>query len=299
MTQHHFDRITLVSVTGLADAQGAAYALALSLRQMPGARALLCCPHPPSDLPPGIRHCRIAPLNYHEYSWFMMFALWRLIETDYVLTVQSDGWVLDASNWTDSFFEYDYIGAPTHIARIQSEGGAQWVQGYSWYERLGQPGQVITPVLNGGFSLRSRKMLRALIDHRHIKVELNPPDDLIGEPLRMQWVGAGPNEDVQLTVVLREQLQAAGLRFAPLDLAMQFSIEHSGPLHRVDTLARLFGHHGQHRRLVSIDPPVVRYPVAQDRFEGTTEMAVAEHLQRIGYRVEFVQPQAAPAAAVA
>ena len=76
MSRESFEKITLVSVTGLPDARGAAMALALSLAQMPGARALLCSPQAPADLGRGIAHRAIAPLNYHEYSWFIMFALW-------------------------------------------------------------------------------------------------------------------------------------------------------------------------------------------------------------------------------
>ena len=87
-------RITLVSVTGLADAQGAARALAFSQRQLPACRALLCSPVRPADLPPGIEHLPIAPLNYHEYSWFMLFALWRVVPTEFALVVQEDGWVV-------------------------------------------------------------------------------------------------------------------------------------------------------------------------------------------------------------
>jgi hypothetical protein len=105
-----FSKITLVSVTGLPDATRAIYALTLRLRQMPGARAVLCSPQAPASLPPGIEHRKIAPLNYQEYSWFMMYALWRVVETEFALIVQDDGWVLDTANWTDDFLDYDYVG---------------------------------------------------------------------------------------------------------------------------------------------------------------------------------------------
>ena len=64
-----FPRITLVSVTGLPDARGAAMALQHSQAQMPGSQAVLCSPTAPDDLAPSIRHVAIAPMNYHEYSW--------------------------------------------------------------------------------------------------------------------------------------------------------------------------------------------------------------------------------------
>ena len=62
-----FQQITLVSVTGLADARGAARALQHSLAQMPGARAVLCSSAKPDDLAPGIVFQAVAPMNYHEY----------------------------------------------------------------------------------------------------------------------------------------------------------------------------------------------------------------------------------------
>lgn len=63
-----FSNITLVSVTGLNDAHGAALALEFSRRQMPGASALLLSPSAPGNLPPDIRHRAIAPLSFKEYS---------------------------------------------------------------------------------------------------------------------------------------------------------------------------------------------------------------------------------------
>ena len=38
-----------------------------------------------------------------------------LVRTSHYLSIQADGWVLDASRWTDEFLEYDYIGAPWPI----------------------------------------------------------------------------------------------------------------------------------------------------------------------------------------
>lgn len=286
MTSRDFNRITLIAVTGLMDAQGEAFALAWSQTQMPGARALLLSPQEPAILPARVEHRRIAPLNYHEYSWFIMFVLWTFIETDYVLIVQSDGWVIDGRNWSDDFFQYDYIGAPTHMARVVTSEGVRWERAYSWHQYLGRPDCVVTVVQNGGFSLRSRRMLRALIDHRHIKVELSPPDMLIGDPPEMHWIGTGPNEDVQLTAVLREPLQAAGLRFAPLAVCKRFAVEHAGLFEREDDLMSLFGQHGRFRRLVNADPPVVRYAVPPEAFHGGAEAAVARMLQRQGFRVE-------------
>jgi hypothetical protein len=284
-----FGAVTLISVTGLPDAEGAALALQYSLEQMPGARALLCSPQAPASLGTGIVHLRLAPMNYHEYSWFMMFALWRVVSTEFALVVQDDGWVVNAANWTDDYLNYDYVGAPIHLAKIDTPTGSYWKNGFAWTQELGQPDRLVTPVQNGGFCLRSQRMMRALVDHRHIRVEVPPPDAVQGDPLQMHWQHNALLEDVQLTGVLRGALQDAGIRFAPLELARRFSIEHAGPvLHDGFDLLTVFGHHSRWRKLASLAPLTLRSALTMaeiDRWYG--ERKILEMFARYGYAVEF------------
>lgn len=288
MSHSAFSRITLIAVTGVSDAQSAAYALTLSQRNMPGARAVLCCPHAPADLPASIRHEAIAPMSYIEYSWFMMFVLWHFVETDYALVVQDDGWVLDGANWRDEYFEYDYVGAPVHLARVHSPEGTRWMDEFSWLPFLDKPGHSVLPILNGGFSLRSRRMMQTLFTHPEIQVVVVPPDGYLTDPFKPFWVADPTNEDVQLTCLLRPQLEAVGIRFAPLDLCTQFAMEDSGSLHVGADLSRLFGHHGKWRRLVGIDPPTVHYPSPRSTVASALrEMDFAQMLVQRGYRVGF------------
>ncbi|HEX7868391.1 MAG TPA: DUF5672 family protein [Variovorax sp.] len=299
MSRESFEKITLVSVTGLADARGAAMALQHSQAQMPGARALLCSPKAPGNLAPGIEHRSIAPLNYHEYSWFMMFALWRVVQTEFALVVQEDGWVVNAANWSDEFLGHDYIGAPIHLAKIDAPQGTYWRNSFEWAQELAKPDHVVTPIQNGGFSLRSRRFMRALVDHPHIRVEIPPPDAVEGEPLRMHWQHNALLEDVQLSGVLRPALEAAGMRFAPLELARSFAIEHAGPqLHHGYNALLLFGHHAKVRQLASLSPLTLRslIPLSQlDSWYG--ERDILQMFERNGYRIEFAPEPEAPAAA--
>lgn len=69
-----------------------------------------------------------------EYSKFILKNLNEYVDTNYVLIIQHDGFVLNPHAWSDEYLEYDYIGAP-------------W-----WYESGGNVG-------NGGFSLRSKRLL--------------------------------------------------------------------------------------------------------------------------------------------
>lgn len=112
------------------------------------------------------------------YSHFMVKTLGEHIETGFALVVQYDGYVLDGRRWDDAFFGYDYLGAP-------------------WARPSG--------VGNGGFSLRSQKLLRALRDPR--VAELVPEDIAICETYRALLEGE------------------YGIRFAPRELAARFSFE--------------------------------------------------------------------------
>ena len=204
----HLPTVTLCCVDSTARVPWALKALRHCTQQIDFADAILCTDrahrseHP---LPPGVRWAEIEPLTSIEaYSHFMLKSLAPLIRTEHVLIVQWDGYVLDAAGWRDEFLQYDYIGAPwPHIAEPNKVG-------------------------NGGFSLRSRRLLLALED------PALPP----GDP-----------EDICICVTHRAALQARGLRFAPTSLAADFSVE-AGAVMR----AGLFGFHGAYH-LPSILPP--------------------------------------------
>ena len=94
-------------------------------------------------LPPGVETREIAPLASREaYSTLMLKGLARHVESSHALVVQWDGYVVNPDAWTGEFLACDYIGAP-------------WPWG-SEGSRVG----------NGGFSLRSRRLLDALADPR-------------------------------------------------------------------------------------------------------------------------------------
>lgn len=288
MQHSSFARITLVSVTGLSDARGAVMALQLSQQQMQGTQALLCCPQCPQDLPAGITHFAIAPMNYQEYSWFVMFVLWHMVATEFALIVQDDGWVLNADNWNDEFLDYDYIGAPIHLARVESTQGTQWLRQFEWSQYLDQPGYAVTPVQNGGFSLRSQRLMRALIDHPDIRVEIPQPQVRFEPQLQMYWHNDAVNEDVQLSGILRPQLETKGIRFAPLALARSFAAEAFTPiLHDQYNLLQLFGYHSRLCKLKSLSPLTVISPLTQEevaQLYGVHELFLL--LIRLGYRIE-------------
>jgi hypothetical protein len=85
------------------------------------------------------------------YNEFLIKGLHSYIDTEFALIIQWDGFVLNPSKWQPTFFDYDYIGAV-----------------WPWQPPGFQVG-------NGGFSLRSKRLLRALQDPRVIS---HHPEDL-------------------------------------------------------------------------------------------------------------------------
>ena len=144
----------------------------------------------------GFRTVPIAKLaSLDDYSRFVLKSLAQHIATPYALVVQWDGYVVDAAAWSDDFRQFDYIGAP-----------------WAWYA----DGMTVG---NGGFSLRSRKL-----------IEATAADGF-------EFV-AGTPEDHQVCRVHRRALGEAGVRFAPELVAAAFSYERSLPARST------FGFHG-------------------------------------------------------
>jgi hypothetical protein len=149
----------------------------------------------------------IAPITSREaYSSFMIKQINSYVDTPFALVIQYDGFILNPDAWHDAFLDYDYIGAP-------------------WFET---DGSLI--VGNGGFSLRSKRLL-----------ELLQQDDAIVDPSALDPPDAP--EDWYICWMIRDYLEARGVRFAPPELALQFSFEGGDELSGV-TWTNQFGFHG-------------------------------------------------------
>jgi hypothetical protein len=217
--------VTLVAVTSIAN-RATVKALRASMDQAQFAQVLMLSDRqPPADLASGITWRRIERLDSRAaYSRFMLRDLAGHIATDHVLCVQWDGFVLNGNAWDSRFLEYDYIGAV-------------WPQFDDDYN-----------VGNGGFSLRSRRLLAAC-------TEL-PFDQ-------------SQAEDVVISRLFRRQLEEHGIRFAPESLARAFAYE------RTEPSGREFGFHGAYN--------LVRYLPGQDadRLFRTLESGVLTRRERL------------------
>ena len=152
--------VTLACVDTLNHAL-ALRALDRSQRGLRFARTLFVTDGVPGDVavPAGIDVATIAPLaSRDDYSRFVLKSLAHRVDTPHVLLIQWDGYVVNPAAFEPSFLECDYIGA-------------KWF----WFDDGMRVG-------NGGFSLRSRRLLTALQDPR---IELTEAEDItIGRAYR-------------------------------------------------------------------------------------------------------------------
>ncbi len=187
------EAVTLVSVTGINPVKNIR-ALEISRVGIEFGDVLLISRIPPARLPRGIRYCEIErdPWSYNEFSRFILYELFKHIKTEHALFVHDKACVVRPQSWSNEFLKYDYIGAPWRPKSHFTDSGKE------------------VQVGNGGFSLRSQKIMRA-------PTELSLP---------FTDNGTGYfHEDGQLCVYHRDQLESHGIRFAPVELAARFATE--------------------------------------------------------------------------
>ena len=153
------DKLTIVSVFGHNDGSSAVPSIIKSMEELPGSKGLLLSIEKPENLPSDIEWKHIYFLNYKQYTVFMMHSLYAFIKTDYCLVVQDDSWVLNGDKFTEEFYQYDYIGPPTHCGLQFSQDASKIEHLFLQFNWIDKPNTLV--VQNGGFSLRSKKFLEA------------------------------------------------------------------------------------------------------------------------------------------
>ena len=162
-----------------------------------------------------IEHIKIKPLNsLSDYSNFIIYELCKYINTSHILIVQWDGYVINPAKWSDDFLNYDYVGAP-------------FIPRFSDYSYSRDKDNNFFVVGNGGFSLRSKKLLKAptkfkLIDDQEI---------------------TNSHEDGFFCILHRKFLESKGFKWANFKIASRFSIE--SPINLNEILDLPFGFHGK------------------------------------------------------
>lgn len=175
-------------------------------------RVLFLGPEPDrryGEPPEGIDWVTIPALTgIQDYNRIVLKDLAAHIHTSHVLIIQWDGFITHPELWREDFLSVDYIGPP-------------------WYHG-GHPGMVG----NGGFSLRSTRLLDALTSLD--KLDTTEPEDMV------------------ICVQRRAELEREhGIRFGSLAMAQDFGCEYGD-------YRNSFGFHGMHSFAHVMDEPSLR-----------------------------------------
>lgn len=209
----------------------ALYALRQCMAQARFGRVLFLGPKPDASEgrpPEGVDWITIPTLRgIQDYNRIMLHELAAHIRTSHVLIVQWDGFITHPELWRPDFLSVDYIGPP-------------------WYHG-GHPGMVG----NGGFSLRSKRLLDTLA---------TLPDLDTNEP-----------EDMVICVQRRDELEREhGIRFAPLEMAQDFGCEYGA-------YRPSFGFHGMHNFAHVMDEATLSAWLAQ----APAEIVTSRHSRKL------------------
>ena len=216
-------QVTLVAATSI-NCEATLRAIEACQAKVRFAACKLLTHEPPSRVVPGLETVIVPRLtSSRQYSRLILSDLAPHVETSHCLIVQWDGYVLDPARWDPAFLDYDYVGA-------------SWPHFDDGHD-----------VGNGGFSLRSRRLLEAC----------RSPQFAFGHP-----------EDVAIGRSNRAWLESRGIRFAPRALADVFSAE------RASSPEVTFGFHG-----VWLMPQVMGADRFWDLYNGLEDRSTVFHDQ--------------------
>ena len=179
-----------------------------------------------------IEYVSVTPMGRADQNRFLIEDLHKYFETSHCLYVEADSFVVNADLWKEEFLEFDYIGAP-------------------WPNKIQMNPNLILNmkencVGNGGFSLRSRKLLKTIA-----KINF----DSLKFPIK--------NEDIIICHYLYKEMIDKGIRFAPPKLAAQFAIEWDAlHLYGQDENS-VFGFHARHMRDYFLKEYMRRAPIGK------------------------------------
>ena len=145
---------------------------------------------------PEIEYIHIPEMNLDGYCKLLIEDLYKYFDTTHCIIIQDDSFVVNSDQWNNDFLNFDYIGAP-------------WTKTVSPKKNLNIE-LLNNRVGNGGFSLRSKKFASVCKDLNFFnlkdKFSIN-------------------NEDIILCHYLYDYMIKKDIKFAPIKLASNFSME--------------------------------------------------------------------------
>jgi len=224
-------QVTLLAITSTEE-DTCQLSLRISLTNIKFGSVKLFSSSIPKKRYPDIEYVSVPPItNVIEYNRIIIEDLHKYFGTSHCLIVQADSFVVNSDLWKNDFLEYDYIGAP-------------------WSDKVQvNPNLILNldknTVGNGGFSLRSRKLVEATAKLNYSSMNF---------PLK--------SEDIIICHYLYDEMIKKGIRFATPKLAAQFSMENENHLHGQD-VNNVFGFHGKHLREYFLKKYILRSSIGE------------------------------------
>jgi hypothetical protein len=193
-------QVTLLTIDGVGTDINAVKALKYSMKDINfGAIKYITA----GDIKPDFCEVhKISKMSYDDYSVFCMTELLHYVNTEYVLIIHPDGFVVNPQLWTDDFLKYDYIGAPWDTNVLIRNTLNKSIL----HEPLKQNNYCYN-IGNGGFCLRSKKLLKE-VNNLYSKEYITYPEDAI------------------ICITMRKELENRGIKFPnDVKIASKFSCE--------------------------------------------------------------------------
>ncbi len=133
-----------------------------------------------------------------KWNKYMVYHLGDHVKTSHAMVIHADGYVINPDLWNPDWLKYDFIGAPFPMP----------TDSFSYRDRFGNIQRVGNSV-----SLRSKKLMS------------------LPKQIGMEWKPffGYYNEDGFISVNNRHIFEENGCKYAPLEVAVHFSKEHSIP----------------------------------------------------------------------
>lgn len=176
-------------------------AMKYSMREIDFGDAVIVTHKKPKGLPKEIRYAHIDILdNIDRFNYETVYNMGSYVNTEFALLVHADGFVVNPDMWQDAFLDYDYIGSPWPMPKQGDTTTYRDIHG-----NLCRVGNSV--------SIRSKRLMDF------------PKQAGIPWTAEKGWF----NEDGFICCRNRHLFEAAGMKFAPLELAIYFGHENMIP----------------------------------------------------------------------
>lgn len=193
-------QVTLIAVSSVKIYE-TIKALQYSMRGIDFGEVVLVTHEKPKHLPKGITFKKCDPItDIDKFNYMMAYDLAPYVETEFILLVHYDGFVVHPESFREEFLDYDYIGSPWPMPDEEHR---------SYYDAKGRVVRVGNSV-----SLRSKRLLE-YPKKQNLEWRPTPNGDY--------------NEDIFLCAMNKCQMEEDGLKFAPIEVARYFGREHTLP----------------------------------------------------------------------